>query len=237
MTAIVDRIMERHSNCEMYQLGNCCAGNIVFDLFYPAIDTIGCEAMVENDSELFRKFIGDVEPLKHSIQEQKQARDHNTPGLVERRRAAQETDDKVGNYLARQEYISMVKPWDLLSFKRDGVQHGVFRQLKQGRYAIDATLDLHGCTVNQAREEVFHLLRECLDRDIRCAMITHGKGFHREPPALLKSCVNHWLKQMDEVLAFHSACAQHGGSGASYVLLRKSPAQTEKNREKFNHQS
>ena len=53
-------------------------------------------------------------------------------------------------------------------------------------------------------------------------LITHGKGELRDKPALLKSCVNHWLKELDSVLAFHSAQPHHGGSGASYVMLRKS---------------
>ena len=186
-----------------------------------------------DDSELFREFIGDVEPLNQTVRELKSLAHTDTPGLIERRRAAQESDQKTGNYLARQEYISPVKPWDLLSFKRDGIQHGVFRNLKQGKYAIDATVDLHGRTVQQARQEVFDFLRECIEHDIRCAMITHGKGQHRDPPALLKSCVNHWLRQMDEVLAFHSSTAEYGGSGSTYVLLRKSAALAEKNREKF----
>ncbi len=190
-----------------------------------------------DDSDLFREFIGDVEPLKQAMTKQKTQQkapvSNDTPGLIERRRAAQALDEKTGNYLAREEFITPVKPWDLLSFKRDGVQHGVFRQLKQGKYSIDATIDLHGRTVQQARQEIFQFLRDCIDRNIRCAMITHGKGQYREPPALLKSCVNHWLKQMDEVLAFHSALPGHGGSGSSYVLLRKSVAMAEINRTKF----
>jgi DNA-nicking Smr family endonuclease len=187
----------------------------------------------KDDSELFREFVGDVEPLKQTVLEQKKSLLTDTPGLVERRRAAQASDEKTGNYLARQEFIEPVKPWDLLSFKRDGVQHGVFRHFKQGRYGIDASIDLHGRTVAQARQEVFEFLRECTEQNIRCAMITHGKGLHRDPPALLKSCVNHWLQQVDEVLAFHSSAVQHGGSGSTYVLLRKSLAMAEKNREKF----
>jgi len=198
----------------------------------------GAEAMSEhNEGDLFRQFVGDVKPLKQTVRGDKRPAAKDTPGLIERRRAAQELGNKEGNYLARQEHISPVKPWDLLSFKRDGVQHGVFRSLKQGKYVIDATIDLHGRTVQQARQEVFHFLRECVERDIRCATITHGKGQHRDPPALLKSCVNHWLQQMDEVLAFHSARPQQGGSGSTNVLLRKSQAQKDKNSEKFNRKT
>ncbi len=190
--------------------------------------------MVKNDdSELFRAFVGEIEPLKQTALKQIKPTPKNTPGLVERRRAAQVSDEKAGNYLARQEFIALVKPWDLLSFKRDGVQLGVFRHFKRGRYNIDASIDLHGRTVTQARQEVFEFIQSCTEQNIRCAVITHGKGLHRDPPALLKSCVNHWLQQMHEVLAFHSSIVQHGGSGSSYVLLRKSLAMTEKNREKF----
>ena len=195
----------------------------------------------DGDGELFRQFVGDVEPLKqpehHQLPSQKGTALKQVPELIGRRLAAQEIDDKTGNYLASEQYITPVKPWDILSFKRDGVQHGVFRNLKQGRYNIEATIDLHRRTVRQARADVFEFLGECVERDIRCAAITHGKGQHRDPPALLKSCVNHWLVQMDEVLAFHSAPANCGGSGTSYVLLRKSPAQKEKNRVKFTRDS
>ena len=188
----------------------------------------------EDDALLFRELVGEVEPLKHKAIVRRRHMDTDSPALVERRRAAQAAQEKIGNYLSRQDFVTLVKPWDLLSHKRDGVQHGVFRNLKQGRYNIDATIDLHRRSVEQARQEVFAFLHECLERDIRCAMITHGKGQHRDPPALLKSCVNHWLGQVDEVLAFHSAQPRHGGSGSTYVLLRKSRSQAQKNREKFS---
>jgi DNA-nicking Smr family endonuclease len=37
---------------------------------------------------------------------------------------------------------------------------------------------------------------------------------------VLKIRVQRWLTQWDEVLAFVTARAQHGGAGAVYVLLR-----------------
>ncbi|MGH8236763.1 MAG: Smr/MutS family protein, partial [Steroidobacteraceae bacterium] len=37
---------------------------------------------------------------------------------------------------------------------------------------------------------------------------------------VLKNVVNHWLQRADNVLAFGSARAVDGGSGAIYVLLR-----------------
>jgi DNA-nicking Smr family endonuclease len=38
---------------------------------------------------------------------------------------------------------------------------------------------------------------------------------------VLKNKLNAWLRQRDDVLAFCSAPAHDGGSGAAYVLLRR----------------
>lgn len=200
----------------------------------------------QRESELFRQFIGDVEPLEGvrpaaemvaagvvKAGTVKQPADKLTPGLLRRRAAAQDGTLKTGNYLAGVEHITRVKPWDILSFKRDGVQHGVFRNLRLCKYSINATLDLHRMTVVQAREQVFRFVGACVAGDIRCSMITHGRGEQRAESALLKSCVNHWLRELDNVLAFHSAGRQHGGSGSTYILLRKSGSLKEKNRERF----
>ena len=77
-------------------------------------------------------------------------------------------------------------------------------------------------TIDQARNAVFQFITDCMNHDIRCALITHGKGEGRNLPAQLKSCIAHWLPQFPEILAFHSAQKQHGWMGATYVLLRKS---------------
>ena len=47
--------------------------------------------------------------------------------------------------------------------------------------------------------------------------IIHGKGID----SILKTCVNGWLRQIPEVLAFCSAPAAQGGNGAVLVLLKK----------------
>jgi len=50
----------------------------------------------------------------------------------------------------------------------------------------------------------------------------------------IKSFVNHWLRQLLQVLAFHSTQQQHGGVGAVYVLIQKSESSKLSAREKFN---
>ncbi len=126
----------------------------------------------------------------------------------------------------------MLEPNDVLSYVRPGVQNGVFKNLRQGKYQIDARLDLHQMVVEQARQSVYQFIEDCIANDVRAALITHGKGEGRAVPALLKSHVNHWLPQLDTVLAFHSAQKWHGSYGATYVLLKKSDKKRAQTQEK-----
>jgi DNA-nicking Smr family endonuclease len=109
-----------------------------------------------------------------------------------------------------------------LTFRRPQISEAVFRKLRRGRFAIKAELDLHGMTGDEAREALREFLAESIDAGIPCVRIVHGKGLRSGPRGpVLKASVNRWLRQWDEVLAFVSAPARDGGTGAVYVLLRR----------------
>ena len=132
----------------------------------------------------------------------------------------------------------MLKPEDFIEFKQDGVQDSVYRKLRLGKYEIQARLDLHKKTLKQAREDMIRFLHQCQQLDIRTLIIVHGKGKRSNPPALLKSYVAYWLENISDVLCCHTALKQHGGTGAVYVLLKKSVTQKQENRERhLNHRS
>ena len=68
---------------------------------------------------------------------------------------------------------------------------------------------------------------------LRTLLIVHGKGHSKakgDKMAVLKGYVNQWLRELEDVQAFHSAQPQHGGTGAVYVLLRKSAELKRENR-------
>jgi len=110
---------------------------------------------------------------------------------------------------------------DKLFFARPGLQHKLLRQLRQGQIRQSAALDLHGLTVNEAREELSHFLDHCVNNHYRCVRIIHGKGHLRSlDPPILKNQVNNWLQQYPSVLAFCSAQKRDGGTGALYILLK-----------------
>lgn len=176
--------------------------------------------MKDGENDAFLAAMRDVKPIKPSDKVALTAAP-DTLNAAERRAAAVAEVKANPNFLSG-EYIEPVEPHAILGFKRDGVQDGVYRNLRLGKYPVDARLDLHQMTIEQARTAVFQFMRDCMSHDIRCALITHGKGEGREHPALLKSCIAHWLPQFAEILAFHSAQPRHGASGATYILLRKS---------------
>ncbi len=190
--------------------------------------------MRNEERELFARETADVQPLKPADRLLLKTKAERSIGQAYRRDAAQRPIGGDDNFLTTA-FVDWVHPQAVLTFMRPGIQHGVFRKLRQGAYPIDATLDLHQLTVEQARREVFAFIRECMKHDIRCALINHGKGGRRpdRPAAMLKSYLAKWLPLFHEVMAFHSAQGFHGGTGAVYVLLRKSEKQKERTRRRL----
>ena len=186
----------------------------------------------DEEFELFRQEMNDVTPLVGDQVADIRTAFEPTLAQKERRRAAEAEEQENVNFLST-EYVDLVEPDEVIEYQRDGVQAGVFKRLKQGRYTMEASLNLHHHTLREARTAVFNFVQDCHHAGIRTALIIHGQGKHSKPhPALIKSYVNKWLREMPAVLAFHSAQRPHGGRGAAYVLLKKNAEQKQKNREK-----
>lgn len=190
--------------------------------------------MSEDDNDLFQKEMAGVRPLRRGAKESvRSAPQEVTPGQLYRREAAMRTRDLDENQLPTT-FVQYVPAEAILSFKRDGIQNGVFRRLQRGVYAIDATLDLHGLNVEEARGAVFRFIHDCVQHDVRSALISHGKGRgNKARIPLLKSFLARWLPMFPEIMAFHSAQKWHGGTGAVYILLRKSERAKDETREKL----
>lgn len=118
------------------------------------------------------------------------------------------------------EHLEDVSGEAFISYKQPSISHKVLRKLRKGQYNVDAILDLHGMSIDEASVAVSGFLKACLQKDIRCALIIHGKGMHSDKP-ILKNKLNHWLRELDMVLAFCSATKLHGSRGAIYILLKR----------------
>jgi DNA-nicking Smr family endonuclease len=193
--------------------------------------------MSDEPDDLFLTEMSDVVPLKREprVARKTGVRTDRDSSLEQRRQAAVEGKPVDRNTLT-EEGIEPLDPWMVLEFKRPGVQHGVFRKMKQGRYEAEARLDLHRMTAAAARRELFGFVEQAHELGLRSVLVIHGKGeskAERERSSILKGCANHWLRELEVVQAFHSAQPRHGGTGAVYVLLKKSEDKKRENREKF----
>lgn len=194
--------------------------------------------MSSDGDGVFSDAMSNVVPLKRESRVDVVRKRHadKDSSVEHRRRAAAEAPARDPNPLTHTE-IAPLDAWYVLAFKRPGVQNGVFRKLKQGRYEAQSTLDLHRMTVAVARREIFDFLEESHRYGLRSVLLIHGKGgstAEHERSSILKGCVDRWLRDLPMVQAFHSAQPRDGGTGAVYVLLRKSEEKKRENREKFS---
>jgi DNA-nicking Smr family endonuclease len=112
------------------------------------------------------------------------------------------------------------------------------RRLKQrvarGREPIDARLDLHGMTQQQAHAALLRFLHRAQAGGAKTALVVTGKGLRRSSsgaehdadsrPGVLKRQVPLWLALPEFrllVVGFDDAHVGHGGEGALYVRLRR----------------
>ena len=170
----------------------------------------------DEDRSLFRAAVRDARPLKpHGralpARPRRAARAHFAK--AERAAVLAESLGAPGPFIETQ-------PLDELSYRRDGIALSVLQKLRRGDYRIEAELDLHGCTGREAHTQLIAFIAHVRARGLRCVRVIHGKGMRSGPRGpVLKQTVNTLLRRADCVLAFSSARARDGGTGATLALL------------------
>lgn len=170
------------------------------------------------ESEQFRDAIGQVASLRRPDRQPPYK-----PRPSTRARQTEKDEQAVMDHLLDHPVDpAMLESGETHEYRRNGVQHAVIRKLRRGQYACRAELDLHGLTAAEARQSLKTFLQEAHGRGLGCVRVIHGKGLRstgRGP--VLKPRVAAWLRQRADVLAFCTARPVDGGSGATYVLLRR----------------
>jgi len=169
------------------------------------------------DSALFRDAVGEVTPVNSG----KHHQERKKPPAIPRQSRADERsvmDELLSDFSEN----DLLETGEHLSYTSEGVKRSELKNLKSGKYAIQATLDLHGFTRTESRKMLSAFLRESQERRHHCVRIIHGKGRKTaEQAPVLKPAVAQWLMRQKPVLAFCSARISDGGTGALYVLLRR----------------
>lgn len=100
-------------------------------------------------------------------------------------------------------------------------------RLRRGQLPIDGVVDLHGLTQAAAHTLIERYIASSARIGRRCILVITGKGAVSAGGGILRRRLADWLNQpacRPHVLAFVPAQPQHGGGGATYVLLKRQRA-------------
>jgi len=143
------------------------------------------------DFELFQKEMRGVQKMDHgNIAQVNQPTKKKLDAQTLAKRAAAEgpmqTDETILS--DTQAMLNPVGSQASLSYRIATLQHKVFEDLKAGNLRWFEAVDLHGCTVEEARVAVLQIIQMAKDENQNVIKIVHGKG----PEAILKTLCQ-WL--------------------------------------------
>ena len=170
-----------------------------------------------DDAALFRSTVGSVSPVssRRTARRPPQPKPHARFSEADDRAVLEES-------LAAGPDPAELEIGDELIFARPDITRKVMRRLRRGQYAIQAEIDLHNMTLEEARTALKAFIAEALAHRAKCVRVIHGKGLGSGPRGpVIKNGVNRWLRRWDSVAAFCSTQPQHGGTGAVDILLNK----------------
>lgn len=186
--------------------------------------------MTFEEKDIFLAAVGDVKPLNNDadIRWNPQPRTHQQ----------HKPDNSQLDNILTVGYLDIIPLSVGLEYHLDGVQPGVLEKLRLGKYQQQTSLNLIRQPVEQCRQQLFALIRRATRDGLRNVLIVHGKGKQDDTHAnIVRSYLARWLKEFDEVQAYCQAAAHQGGSGACYVMLKKSALTKLDNRERHAKRS
>ena len=175
-------------------------------------DPPGPDQLSEDDLALFRREVGVVRRI-HADQPPSTPK----PAPEPRQR---EADDRevIASLDAPDTPQEGAESGDVLSYLAPGYRRRWLRRLIRGQFVIADQIDLHHLDLKRAGRVLSEFLKASRASDRLCLRIIHGKGGARG--SVLKAMVERDLTRRIEVIAFHSAPRDQGGTGAVDVLLR-----------------
>lgn len=173
------------------------------------------KTLTPEDRDLFRLAIGKVRPVDS---DRLLLNPDNKPKPYPKPPAINVEADLIDSDTTDVEKVGLE---DSLGFIAPGLQNTVLKKLRRGFFGLDAQIDLHGLSSNEAKRQLLLFLHDCVETGCRCVHIVHGKGYRSaDNHPVLKNNLNLWLRQHQDVQAFCSAPPKDGGTGAVFVLLR-----------------
>jgi len=170
----------------------------------------------DDDKDLFRKTIGKVKKIKNHNDRIL----HSKPKLKLKIRKALREEASFQDLMSDDTAWINTDPMSEMRFARDGVSRKLLRALSQGDFYPDDTIDLHGLTASEARDELQEFLYHALKRNLFCIKIIHGQGNSSKGDPVIRGLIERWLKLQIDVLAFANPPQRIGGRGVTLCVLR-----------------
>ena len=182
-----------------------------------AAEKQAAERRAKAEKTLFQRAVGPVKPLASRPRVEL----NGTPAPPKAFQQKRDDDRVLRESLSDDFDVStLLDTDDELSYRRSGIGTDVTQKLRKGHWSLQGQIDLHGLRSDEAREALGQFIRDAYKRGWRCVRVVHGKGLGSPGKTpVLKSKVQRWLVQKNEVLAFVQAKGSEGGAGALVVLL------------------
>src|SRR5690606_14169984 len=175
-----------------------------------------------DDIALFRRVVESVTPSSGNDRVQLPPTSSATPAQLALRRQHAMGRPAKSAATVSDHYTSAQLEQDSTAFLRAGHGPDLVKGLRRGKWPVGASLDLHGCTLDDARDRLDRFVQSCRDHEIRCVRVVHGKGHgSKNGDPVLKDTVRRWLSQLEVVQAWVECDEANGGAGAVLALLEK----------------
>lgn len=183
-------------------------------------DSHDSPVLVSTDIRLFRQAMKTVTPIKSNQHVMAAPVPLASVQMLQERRQHATGTNPLPAVTVSDHYTAAHTDQDDRHFIRSPHASDVLKGLKRGKWPVQASLDLHGATLDQARERLDQFLQSCMEHQVRCVRIVHGKGYgSRDAKPVLKDVVRRWLTQLSVVAAYIECAEQDGGAGAVHALL------------------
>nr|MBF0223486.1 Smr/MutS family protein [Desulfobulbaceae bacterium] len=179
-------------------------------------------ALPKSSEELtFQDIVQDITPLTHN-------KITRPIGLLRPKSPHQPNQSKTHRHLKNSIRKGLHFSFTNIPQFLDATFHDIFSETTNfpdgDKLSIQAYVDLHGLDRDQAKVVFDNFLYESINFDQRMLLIIHGRGISSPGKPVLKTLVNEWLTRgpwRKWILSFGRANPVDGGSGATYVQLRR----------------
>lgn len=174
------------------------------------------------EKSLWKEIIESVRPLKR--------RDGVKDDIIKTSSYKKSCDDEIEISFLSLEDIKPLRRRKFLNereiFLGDAsrIDNSVLKNIKKRNFNLDATLDLHGKTLDVAFSQFVNFINSSYDTSKRNLLVITGKGNPEKNTGVIKKNFYSWLTNesvADKILYVNFASLKDGGDGAFYILLRK----------------